>query len=111
MSNQERSMRWWPNIAFPIVSRPAQTFSVLISKKSWSGRAEKTISLLSEMSVDVPKPRALDASAANVCADRRRKTKAPPFVLPFYPRHQGYAAPRSVRGTAKAKPPERGNEL
>jgi excisionase family DNA binding protein len=53
------------------------------SKKSLSGRAEKTMSLLSEMSVDVPKPRALDATAANVCADRRRKTKAPPFVLPF----------------------------
>jgi hypothetical protein len=31
------------------------------------------------MSADVRKPRALDASAANVRADRRRKTKAPPF--------------------------------
>jgi len=35
-------MRWWPNIAFRIVSRPAQTFSVLISKKSLSGHDEKT---------------------------------------------------------------------
>src|ERR1041385_5357905 len=35
-------MRWWPNIASPIVSRPAQIFSVLISKKSLSGHDEKT---------------------------------------------------------------------
>ena len=68
---------------FRIVSPPAQTSSVLISKKFWSGRAEKTMSLLSENSVDVRRPRALDAAAANVRADRRRKTKAPPFVLPF----------------------------
>src|SRR5690348_9918332 len=41
MSNQERSMKWWPNSASPIVSRRAQTFFALISMKSWSGRAEK----------------------------------------------------------------------
>jgi integrase len=35
-------MRWWPNIASPIVSRPAQIFSVSISKKSLSGHDEKT---------------------------------------------------------------------
>src|ERR1051325_5302559 len=35
-------MRWWPNIASLIVSRQAQIFSVLISKKSLSGHDEKT---------------------------------------------------------------------
>ena len=33
------------------------------------------------MFVDVPRPRALEATAANVGADRRRKTKAPPVRL------------------------------
>src|ERR1051326_7332854 len=42
MSNHARSTKWWPKIASPIASRPAQTFSDSISKKSWSGRAEKT---------------------------------------------------------------------
>src|SRR5918999_4295065 len=42
MSNRARSTKWWPRIASPIASHPAQTFSALISKKSWSGRAEKT---------------------------------------------------------------------
>src|SRR5215211_6803476 len=42
MSNRARSTKWWPKIAFPIASRPAQTFCALISMKSWSGRAEKT---------------------------------------------------------------------
>src|SRR5689334_19639002 len=35
-------MRWWPNIAFRIVSRRARIFSVSISMKSSRGRAEKT---------------------------------------------------------------------
>src|ERR1043165_10265537 len=42
MSNRPPATKWWPKIASPIASRPAQTFSVLISMKSWSGRAEKT---------------------------------------------------------------------
>jgi hypothetical protein len=58
----------------------------------------------------VPKPRALDAAAANVRADRRRKTKAPPVRLAIL------AAASRVRCAAlhvwsgKAKPPERGKE-
>src|SRR6185295_9860698 len=42
MSNHARSTKWWPKIASPIASRPAQTFSDSILTKSWSGRAEKT---------------------------------------------------------------------
>src|ERR1051325_11177344 len=42
MSNHERSTKWWPRIAFHTVNRQAQTFCVLISMKSWNGRAEKT---------------------------------------------------------------------
>jgi hypothetical protein len=44
--------------------------------KSLSGRAEKTMSLLSENVGRVRTPRALDATAANVGADRRRKNKS-----------------------------------
>jgi len=46
--NRARFTRWLRRIAFLIESRPAQTFFVSISMKSWSGRAEKTLSLLSE---------------------------------------------------------------
>src|SRR5262249_47753492 len=119
MSNQERSMKWWPNIAFRIVSRPAQTFSVLISKKSLSGRAEKTMSLLSEMSGGCsmrifakPKPRALDAAAANVRADRRRKNKSSSVRLAILaaPSRVRCAALRDLEWQSKASRKRKGKE-
>src|ERR1043166_8116498 len=68
-------------------------------------------SCLVRMSADVRSPRALDAAAANVCADRRRKTKALLRSSCHSSRGvKGFAAPRSVIGEVKQKPPERGKK-